>query len=251
MSQQQKEDSVLFSLRSLMTIEDERVRQEDEAQRRAELAARQEVEATRQRELEARAQQARVADEARVAEARARREAEARAERERDEAALRLRLESESRLRERELGLRMEHEQKLALIASQRRSGVHPAAAAAGVFALLGALGLGAFFGVVRPQREASVAETLRAEQGRRDADERRVVAERAADEARARAAEAEAGRQRQAATLLATQESAARAARPVTVASRPRTNHATPRPRATGEPEIIGALDDELPGGN
>ena len=174
--QQQKEDSVMFSLRSLMSIEDDRVRQEEEGRRQAEEAAVSRVEEERRREVAERQQRAQSEEAARVADERARREAEAQAAREREEAALRIRLEAESKLRERELSLRMEQEQKLALIASQRRTGMHPGAVAVGVLALVGALGAGAFFGVVKPQQEASAEETRRAESARRDSDERRMV---------------------------------------------------------------------------
>lgn len=252
--QQQKEDSVLFSLRSLMSIEDDRVRQEDEVRRRAEAEAVLRVEEERRREVAERQQRARAEEASRAAEERARREAEAHSAREREEAALRIRLEAESRLRERELSLRMEQEQKLALIASQRRTGASPGAVALGVLALAGALGAGAFFGVVKPQQEASAAETRRAELARRDSDERRVVAERATDDARRRAAEADADRQRSEAALRVRQD-ADRAAltsgpRGVAGASRPRANRATPRTAANREPELIGTIGDELPGG-
>jgi hypothetical protein len=176
--------------------------------------------------------------------------------RERDEAALRIRLEAEARLRERELSLRMEQEQKLATIASQRRAGLHPGAVALGVFGLVAALGAGAFFGVVRPQQEASAAEMRQAEQGRRDADERRVVAERAADDARRRAAEAEADRQRQAAATLLARQEAERAAlvsgpRAVAGTSRPRVNRPTTTRVRPADTDIIGTIDTELPSGD
>ena len=164
MSQQQKEDSVLFSLRSLMSIEDERVRREDEARRRSDEASRTAALDARRRFEAERLRTAEVAEAARAEAERAERAAEAQAARAREESALRIRLESESRLRERELTLRMEQEQKLALIAAQQRRGAHPGAVAAAVLALVGALGAGAFYGLVRPQQEASAAETQRAE---------------------------------------------------------------------------------------
>ena len=254
MSQQQKEDSVLFSLRSLMSIEDERVRREDEARRRSDEASRTAALDARRRFEAERLRTAEVAEAARAEAERAERAAEAQAARAREESALRIRLESESRLRERELTLRMEQEQKLALIAAQQRRGAHPGAVAAAVLALVGALGAGAFYGLVRPQQEASAAETQRAERGRRDADERRVVAERAADDARRHAAEAEADRQRQAAVALLARQEAERAAtsgpRPVTGPSRVRSNRAAATTTSGRETEIIGAIGDELPGG-
>ncbi len=248
MNQQQKEDSVLFSLRSLMTIEDDRVRQEDEVRHGVAAAALQQVEDARRAEVTAREQAAAVE--------RALREGEAQASRERDEAALRIRLEAESRQHEREMALQMEHEQKLALIAAQHRAGMHPGAVGAGVFAMLAVLVTAGFFGMVQPQQEAIRAETRRAEGARRDSDERRVVAERAADDARRHAAEADAERQRAAAASLQTTQEAARVSalanglRTVVGASRVRTHHATTRTATGRDEEIIGAIGDELPGG-
>ena len=65
MSQQQKEDSVMFSLRSLMSIEDDRVRQEEEGRRQAEEAAVSRLEEERRREVAERQQRAQSEEAAR------------------------------------------------------------------------------------------------------------------------------------------------------------------------------------------
>ena len=70
MSQQQKEDSVMFSLRSLMEIEEDRIKQEEDEKRRAEEGERMRLEDARRREEDERQAKVRAADEARAAEVR-------------------------------------------------------------------------------------------------------------------------------------------------------------------------------------
>jgi colicin import membrane protein len=250
---QQKEDSVLFSLRSLMAIEDDRLRQEDDARQQAAAMERARADEARRREESEAAAQRRAEVDARAADERQRREAEAQAAREREESALRIRLEAESRRQERELALRLEQEQRLATIAAQQqRRGVHPGALGLGALALAAAMGAGTFFGVVKPMREAAAAATQRAELARRDADERRVLAERSVVDARRQVAEAEAARRRATADAQLAAQNAARvtppsAVRPVVGASHPRPSRVARPP--TVEPEIIGDIDGELPG--
>jgi len=249
---QQKDDSVLFSLRSLMAIEDDRLRQEDTARQQAVAMEQARADDARRREESEVAAQKRAEVDARLADERQRREAEAQAVREREESALRIRLEAESRRQERELSLRLEQEQRLATIALQQRRGVHPGALGLGALALMAAMGAGTFFGVVKPMREAGAAATQRAELARRDADERRVVAERSADVARRQVADAEAAGRRATAEAQLAAHNAARvttpsAERPVVGSSTPRRSRVVRPPVA--EPEIIGDIDGELPG--
>ncbi|MBK8694075.1 MAG: hypothetical protein IPN17_17770 [Deltaproteobacteria bacterium] len=118
----------------------------------------------------------------------------------------------------------------------------------------MGALGAGAFFGVVKPQQEASAEETRRAESAR---GTRTSGGWRRARGGR-RATEGHGGGRRAAAAgggaLLARQEADRLAAlasdRGAAGASRPRVSHATPGTTANREPEIIGAIGDELPVG-
>jgi len=156
---QQKEDSVMFSLRSLMEIEEERIKQEEDSKRRAEEETRLRAEEARRREEEEKAAKIRAAEEARLAEERRRQEEEDKRKREREEAELRIRLQAESQEREREMQRRLEHEQKMALIEAQKAKGI-PAAAVAGIiFVLAAGVGLGGFYGYYRPHMQELQAQ--------------------------------------------------------------------------------------------
>jgi colicin import membrane protein len=208
----QKESSVLFNLKELMSLEEERIhteesdrkrRADDEARRRAEEEARVRAEA----EARVRAEEAAKLE----AERRARAEEE-RVAREREAHALRVRLDAEARERAEQAERQRQHDLQVKTLEAQRRKGVHPGVLAA--VALL-AIGAGAYgwFGIYEPAQQAAAAkqaETERlareaaiekqrladaAEQLRLDSERKLAEANAAAEKARQDAERAEANR--------------------------------------------------------
>lgn len=159
----ENDSSVLFNLREIMQLEQDRV-QEEEASRQ-----RQEAEAQRRREeLEARRRAeaaARVAEEQRLRdeEERRRRDEEERRRRDIEESELRIRYEAEARARAEDQERLLRHEREVAALAAQKRKGIHPGAVAAVVLVLVGG-SVGAYFGAVKPliDRSAREAEVAR-----------------------------------------------------------------------------------------
>ena len=85
-----------------------------------------------------------------------------------EEAALRIRLEAEAAARSEEQARLLAHEQKLATIDAEKKKGVHPGIIV-GIILLLVGGGVGAYFGVVKPQlEERDRAARLAAEQAER-----------------------------------------------------------------------------------
>jgi len=186
---EQNESSVLFNLRELMSLEEERINTEEaDAKAVAEAEARRkaEEEARRKAEEEFRLKQER---DAQLAEERRIRDEEERRIREREEAALRVRLESEQRARLEEQTRQLGHEEKLKQIEAQRRKGLHPAVLAAAIVLLIGA-GAGVYFGVIVPQQQKAEQARIAAQ---KLAEETASAKQRAEDEKRRLASELEA----------------------------------------------------------
>ncbi len=111
---EQKESSVLFSLKELMNLEEDRIRQEEDAKRKAEeaaAAARAEVERRAREEEEARM---RAAEEKRRGEEQRTREETARLEAIRHAEVEKARLDAENQARMEQLRHQQEHERQLA-----------------------------------------------------------------------------------------------------------------------------------------
>ncbi|WP_437568878.1 hypothetical protein [Sorangium sp. So ce542] len=170
-----QESSVLFSLKQLMSLEKQRVREEEEAARRRALA---EQEARRALERRALAEQeARL----RAEEERARREEElareeaARLEGIRAAAVEKARVEAEQRARVEAMEKQREHERRLAALAgdAQKRRLVRLIAGGSALFVAALAATLGVYFGKIQPEAEQALAEQTAA----RAAYEQRLAA--------------------------------------------------------------------------
>ena len=175
---QEKQSSVLFSLRELMSLEEERIqteKQREEEARAAERRAKMEAELRLRAAEEARI---RAEDERRALEAAREREEAARLEAIQRAAIERARLEAEEKARLAQLELSHKHERDLhALRADKEKMGLRRAlvVVAVGAFVLAGG-GLGYYFGLVLPEaeRERIAAEQkAQALQAQRDAAER------------------------------------------------------------------------------
>ena len=123
---EEKESSVLFNLRELMGLEEDRVRSEEEERLKREAAERERIAAEAQARQEEEAARLRAQEEARQAEEKRNREAEELTAREREEAQLRVRLEQEAREKAEAHARMLDHERELATISAQQRKGVHP-----------------------------------------------------------------------------------------------------------------------------
>ena len=176
---EEKESSVLFNLRELMSLEEDRVRTEEDErlQREAEERERIAAEALRRQEEEESRRRAEL--EAADAEVRRQREEEARVEREREQAALRVRLEQEAAEKADAHRRQLDHEREIAAINATQRKGIHPGVFAAVAVLVLGS-GTGWYFGVYKPEvqrREAVALEAkMEAERAAREAEEARAT---------------------------------------------------------------------------
>lgn len=148
----QKDSSVLFSLKELMTLEQDRVRQEEELERKAEEAI-----LTRQREEHAR--QVRAEEERARVEAEQRRQIEQRAREEqarieaiRQAEIERARLDAENAARLEQMKRQQEHEAELVRLSQDRGKKRLRGLVAGTIVMLVVALGAGAF--VIRGQME-------------------------------------------------------------------------------------------------
>lgn len=161
---EQKESSVLFNLKELMSLEEERIQSERaEAQRRRDEEAQQKAEAEARKLAEENARRKAEEDARLDAERRERDEAEQR-QRQREAAELRVRLETEAQLRAKEQERQLQHELHLKQLETQRRTGIPPLAVAAIALLSLGGLAYG-YFGVYKPEQaraEAEKAEKVR-----------------------------------------------------------------------------------------
>ena len=139
---EQKESSVLFSLKELMNLEEDRIRQEEDAKRRAEeevARARAKTERKAREEEEARI---RAAEDKRRAEEQRTREEAARLEAIRHAEVEKSRLEAENRARMEQLRHQQEHERQLAhLTHDKSKKRLVLIASGIGVLALVGLVG--------------------------------------------------------------------------------------------------------------
>ncbi len=162
-----KESSVLFSLKELMNLEEDRVKQEADAKTRAaqaEVQARLDAERRVRDEEEARL---RAADDARRAEEQRQREEAARHEAIRVAEVERARLDAENRARLEAMRHQQEHEQRVAAISQQ--SGKKQAtliAAGIGAVLFIALVGGGLF---IKKQNDESAAQAAAAEAQRQD----------------------------------------------------------------------------------
>jgi colicin import membrane protein len=165
---EQKESSVLFSLKELMNLEEDRIRQEESARKAkqdAEMQARLDVERRQREEEEARIrgeEDRRRADEQRVREDQARVDAIHRAEVEK------ARLDAENAARIESMRHQQEHERQLTAI-KQDKHKRNLLIAAVGIFILLVGGGISAAV-VIKGQNDKAAA--MAAESARRDAEQ-------------------------------------------------------------------------------
>jgi colicin import membrane protein len=117
---EQKESSVLFSLKELMNLEEDRIRQEEDAKRRQEEeAARVRAEAERRAREEEEARMRAVEEKRRTEEQRTREDA-ARLEAIRHAEVEKARLDAENQARMQQLTHQQEHERQLALVSQDK-----------------------------------------------------------------------------------------------------------------------------------
>jgi colicin import membrane protein len=190
--QKDEDSSVLFNLRELMSLEEDRVQQEHDRKRQAEEAARRAREAEEQRKRDEEAARLRAEQEARLAQERREREEVERAQREKDEREMRLRFEAEQQARLRETETMLQHQRELeALRIKETKPAIKPVWVV-GVVALLAAVTGGLYFGVYVPRQAALEEQARRAHAlAEQQAEEKRKL-EAIAEQERARAAEAE-----------------------------------------------------------
>jgi len=181
----QEESSVLFNLRELMTLEEDRVRAEQEDHQRKiddQRRAREDAERKRIEEEQARL---RAEEDARMEVERKEREEIARREREREEVALRVKLETEQAARYQEQERLLAHEREIEAI--RVREGKSRSklivSLSLGALALVVVSAIAVYVGVIRPnQLEAA-----------KRAEDAAALAQRQQDEARRAIAESEA----------------------------------------------------------
>lgn len=154
-AEQQKESSVLFSLQELMSLEKSRVDEEEQRRRQqAEAETQAKLEAERRSRAE---QEQRIRDEderRRQAELRRRME-EAQIEAAKLAEIEKRRLEEQHRLQMEAVTQQQAHERQIQQIQAQKRKGAHPALLASIAVALLGAIVAIVFFVWIKPIGEA------------------------------------------------------------------------------------------------
>ena len=164
---EQKESSVLFSLKELMDLEQERISREeaDRTRKAEELRTRREQEERATREKEA--QRARDEEERRRAEAQRSREEAARLEAIKQAELERAKAEAEHRAQLEAVAAQRQHEAQLAAIAEQSKTKKLKVGVAA-AFVLLAAIMIGLGFAYVQHQRDVEqqriASEALRAQ---------------------------------------------------------------------------------------
>lgn len=179
---EQKENSVLFSLKELMNLEEERIKQEEDDKRRAEESEKRRIEDEERRRREEEEAKIRAAEEARRLEERQRQDEEEAKRRAREENELRIRLESERKQRDAEQEKLLEHERKMAELAAQQKKGPSAGVLAAVGLVLVGAIGGGGFLMHRRTQAAQAQAQEV-ARQAEETARVNREAAERQARE--------------------------------------------------------------------
>jgi colicin import membrane protein len=173
-----RESSVLFSLKSLMDIESDRVHAEERARADRERREREALERRRGFEREAERQRIIAEEQRRAREQAMRDEAASRVATLKEAAITKARIEAESRARCELLQKEREHEARMAAIrevSRRRRDRAVLFGSNVALLAVLG-LGLGLYFGKVNPdtaQRESELSRLVTAEGERADAAER------------------------------------------------------------------------------
>jgi len=155
---EQNESSVLFSLKELMSIEENRIREEDDAKKRkaeAEVQAKAESERRAREEEEARL---RAEEERRRQDEMRRKMEEAQIEAAKAAEIEKRKLEEQHRLQMEALAKQQAHEKEIHVIQSQKRKGIHPGVMAGIGVALLGALFAVIFFVSIKPASDAKEA---------------------------------------------------------------------------------------------
>jgi len=160
---EQKESSVLFSLKELMSIEENRIKEEEDAKKKR---AEQEIQAKLESERRAREEEEgrlRAEEERRRSDDLRRKMEEAQVEAAKAAEIEKRKLEDQHRLQMEALAKQQAHEKEVHLIQSQKRKGIHPGILAAIGIILLGAIGAVIFFVAIKPANEAKEAVTAAA----------------------------------------------------------------------------------------
>ncbi|XXY53930.1 hypothetical protein WME91_22595 [Sorangium sp. So ce269] len=170
-----QESSFLFSLKQLMSLEKQRLREEEEGARRRALAQQEARRALEQRALAEQEARLRAEEERRRREEEQAREEAARLDAIRAAAVERARVEAEQRARLEALAKQQEHERKLAALAgdAQKRRLKRLVAAGGALSILALSATLGVYFGKIKPEGERTLAEQTAA----RVAHEQRLAA--------------------------------------------------------------------------
>jgi colicin import membrane protein len=152
---EQKESSVLFSLKELMSIEENRIKEEEDAKKkRAEQEIQAKVEAERRMRDEEEGR-LKAEEERRRSDDLRRRMEEAQVEAAKAAEIEKRKLEDQHRLQMEALAKQQAHEKEVHIIQSQKRKGIPPAIIAAIAIVLLGAIGAVVFFVAIKPSNEA------------------------------------------------------------------------------------------------
>ncbi len=187
MAEEKKENSVVFNLRELMSLEDDRVQQEEEERLRREAEDRHRIEAEMQRKQEEEERQRQAAEQARLSAEQQKRQEEERLVREREQAELRVRLEHDAKRQAEEQARLLQHKRELAAIHAEGRKGLTVRVVSIGTGLAL-CLSAVAYFGVYKPrlERQQEKARVAQVEKERvaREADVARLEAEQAKAEA-------------------------------------------------------------------
>lgn len=155
---EQKESSVLFSLKELMSIEENRIREEEDAKKRAaeaEVQAKLDAERRAREEEEARL---RAEEERRRQDEMRRKMEEAQIEAAKAAEIEKRKLEDQHRLQMEALAKQQAHEKEIHQIQAQKRKGIHPGILAGIGVALLAAIVTVVFFVSIKPTQDAKEA---------------------------------------------------------------------------------------------
>ena len=155
---EQKESSVLFSLKELMSIEENRIREEEESKkRRAEEEVQAKLDADR-RAREDEETRLRQEEERRRQEELRRKMEEAQVEAAKASEIEKRRLEDQHRLQMEALAKQQAHEREIHTIQSQKRRGIHPGIFAGVGILLVGIIILAIYFLSIKPKDDAKNA---------------------------------------------------------------------------------------------
>ena len=155
---EQKESSVLFSLKELMSLEENRIKEEEDAKKRRveeELRAKEDAERRAREDEEARL---RAEEERRRSDELRRKMEEAQVEAAKHAEIEKRRLEEQHRLQMEALAKQQAHEKEIHVIQSQKRKGIHPGILGGIGVLLVGALVLVVYFVSIKPHTLAKEA---------------------------------------------------------------------------------------------